>query len=140
MLLDVLAVVALAVRQAEQPLLQDRVPVVPKGQAQTAAQVLVGKPGQAILAPTVGLAAGVVVRQVIPGVAARAVILAHGAPLPVADVGAPPPPASAGTNGEQALTFRRLKYGSRVTHGASVIVRILINSPSDQAWNGQPPG
>ena len=42
--LDVLAVVALAVGQAEQPLLQDRVAAVPQRDAQAPAQVVSLKP------------------------------------------------------------------------------------------------
>src|SRR6476469_7700441 len=43
---------------------------------------------QAVLAPPVGAAAGVVVREVVPACPVRRVVLAHGAPLPLRQVGA----------------------------------------------------
>src|SRR5262249_46404459 len=53
---------------------------------------VVADAGEAVLAPAVGAAAGVVVRQVVPGVARGAVVLADGAPLPLAEVRPPAPP------------------------------------------------
>ena len=91
-LLDVLAVVALAVGQAEEALLEDRVAAVPQGQRQAEALLVVADAGEAVLAPAVGAAAGVVVREVVPGVAVGAVVLADGAPLPLAQVRPPAPP------------------------------------------------
>jgi len=88
-LLDVLAVVALGVGQAEEPLLEDRVLAVPEGQGQAELALLVADAGDAVLAPTVGPAPRLVVGQVVPGVAAGAVVLADRAPLPLAQVRAP---------------------------------------------------
>src|SRR5918992_2049709 len=79
-LLDVLAVVALAAGQAKQPLLEDRIAAVPERQGEAEILVPVADAGQAILVPTVGPRAGVIVREVAPGVAAGAVVLAHRAP------------------------------------------------------------
>src|SRR5262249_14332502 len=92
-LLDVFAVVALGVAQAEQALLEDRVVPVPQGEGQAKELIPVAQAGEAVLAPAVGAAAGLVVRQVVPGDAALAVVLADGAPLAVAEVGAPFLPA-----------------------------------------------
>ena len=104
-LLDVLAVVALAVGQAEQPLLEDRVPLVPQSEPETPVQPFVGPAGQAVLSPAVGPAAGVVVRECVPRVTVGAVILAHRAPLPVADIRAPASPSLAPRGGRQAEAF-----------------------------------
>ena len=93
-LLDVLAVVALAGRQAEEPLLEDRVAAVPEGGGEDEELVAIADAGDAVLAPAIGLAAGQVVRQVVPGVAVGAVVLAHGGPGAVADVRPPAPPAA----------------------------------------------
>ena len=62
-LLDVLAVVALGVGQAEEPLLEDRVRAVPhrERQAQPLSSSLM--PGDAVLAPPVGARARLVVRE-----------------------------------------------------------------------------
>ena len=65
-LLHVLAVVALGAGQAEEPLLEDRVAAVPEGQGEAEPALAVGDAQQAVLAPAVGAAAGVVVREVVP--------------------------------------------------------------------------
>ena len=91
-LLDVLAVVALAVGQAEEPLLEDRILAVPQRQREAEPLLVVGDAGQPVLAPAVGARAGLVVAEVVPGVARLAVVLAHRAPLPLAEVRSPLPP------------------------------------------------
>ena len=88
-LLDVLAVVALAVGQAEGALLQDRVAAVPQRQREAQHLVVVADAGQAVLAPAVGARARLVMAEVVPGVAVVAVVLAHRAPLAFAEVRAP---------------------------------------------------
>ena len=88
-LLDVLAVVAFAVGQAEQPLLQDRVVAVPQRQGETQDLLIVADAVQAVLTPAVGPAAGGVVAERFPGRPARTVVLADGAPLTLAQVRAP---------------------------------------------------
>src|SRR4051794_30361774 len=88
-LLDVLPVVALAVGQAEQPLLEDGVFAVPQGQGEAEALLVVADAGQAVLAPAVSAAARLVVGEVVPGVAALAVVLAHRPPLALAQVRPP---------------------------------------------------
>ena len=93
-LLDVLAVVALAVGQAEEPLLEDRVLAVPQGQGEAEPLLVVGDAGDAVLAPAIGARAGLVVGEVVPGVAVLAVVLAHGAPLALAEVRPPLLPGS----------------------------------------------
>ena len=88
-LLHVLAVVAFAVGEAEQPFLEDRVLAVPQGQREAEALLVIGNAGDAVLAPAVGARAGMIVGEEIPGVAAFAVVLAHGSPLALAEVGPP---------------------------------------------------
>src|SRR5439155_18378288 len=88
-LLDVLAMVALAVGQPEEALLQDRISSVPKRHGQTEPLLRVANPGNAVLAPPVGSAPGVIVGKVLPGRAVGAVVLSHGAPLPLGDVRSP---------------------------------------------------
>ena len=93
-LLRILAVVALAAGQPEDPLLQDRVAAIPERESEAEPLLDVREAGQTVLAPAIGARAGVVVRQVVPGGAAGAVVLAHGAPLPLAQVGAPQVPVT----------------------------------------------
>ena len=88
-LLDVLAVVALRPREAEHPLLEDRVLAVPEREREAELVADVGDPGHAVLVPAVGAGARVVVREGVPGVAALGVVLAHGAPGALAQVRAP---------------------------------------------------
>ena len=88
-LLHVLAVVALAVGQAEEPLLQDGVLAVPQGHAEAEQLPVVRDAREPVLTPPVGPRAGLVVAEVIPGVSGLAVVLAHRAPLALAEVGSP---------------------------------------------------
>jgi hypothetical protein len=65
-LLHVLAVVALVAREPEEPLLEDGVLAVPQRERQAQPSLAVAEAQQAVLAPAVGAAARVVVRQVLP--------------------------------------------------------------------------
>ncbi|OPY90220.1 MAG: hypothetical protein A4E73_02606 [Syntrophaceae bacterium PtaU1.Bin231] len=87
--LHILAVIALAVGQPEEALLQNRVPAVPQRKGKAQPLFVVGQACQAVFAPAVGPGAGMLVGEEIPGVAPLAVVLAHRAPLPFAQVGAP---------------------------------------------------
>jgi hypothetical protein len=88
-LFDILAVVAFAVGQAEESLLEDRITTIPQGQGKTEKLLVVADTSQAILAPVVGARAGLVMAEVAPGVFIRAVVLANRSPLPFAEVGTP---------------------------------------------------
>jgi hypothetical protein len=91
-LLDVLAVVALRARQAEHPLLEDRVHPVPQGQSEAEGLRGVAHRRHPVLVPAVGAPAGVVVREELPGLAVLAVVLPDGAPGPLRHVRAPGAP------------------------------------------------
>src|SRR5262245_52332395 len=88
-LLDVLAMVALAIGQPEQPLLEDGVLAVPERQRETQDLVAVADPGQVVLPPAVCAGARLIMGQIVPGVAGVAIILPHRLPLPLAEIGAP---------------------------------------------------
>ena len=90
--LGVLAVVPLAVRQAEHALLEDRIDAVPQGEREAQALTVVADPCDPVLSPAIGARARLVVREVVPCVAAGAVVLPHGAPLALAEVRAPREP------------------------------------------------
>ena len=109
-LLHVLAVVALGVRQAEHPLLQDRVDPVPQRDREAQALVVVAEAGDAVLAPLVGTRASLVVAEVVPRVAVVAVVLPDRAPLPLAQVRPPPLPRSTGARLLQAIRFDSLRH------------------------------
>ena len=79
--------VAFAIGQAEQPLLEDRVLAVPQGQSKAEPLLIVGNAGEAILTPMRCARPRMIVREVIPGVAVFALVLADRAPLSFAEVG-----------------------------------------------------
>jgi hypothetical protein len=53
--------------QAEQPLLEDRVTLVPQRDRETEALMVVGDAGQAVLAPAIRARSRLVVGEVVPG-------------------------------------------------------------------------
>ena len=81
--------IAFAVSQAEQPLLEDRVLAVPQCEGKTQPLVVVAQPGETVFAPVLGPRAGLVVGEIVPRIAVAAVILAHRAPLAFAEVRSP---------------------------------------------------
>src|SRR5688572_5345777 len=87
--LHVLAMIAFAVREAEQPLLDDGIAAVPERHCEAEALMVIADPGEPVLAPAVGARARMVVREVVPGVAGFAVVLANCPPLPLGEVGSP---------------------------------------------------
>src|SRR5262249_691300 len=88
-LLDVVAVVPLAVGQPEQELLENGILAVPEGPREAEELLLVADPPQPVLPPAIGPRAGLVVAEVVPGVPGVAVVLPHGAPLPIREIGPP---------------------------------------------------
>ncbi len=89
-LFDVFAVIAFGSGDAEQSFFQDRIATVPKPDRKTESTFAITDPQQAVFAPAVGAAAGVIVRKIAPRrVAALAVVLANGAPLAFGQVGSP---------------------------------------------------
>jgi hypothetical protein len=86
-LLDILAVIALAVGEPEQTFLQDRVPLVPQGKAQPL--LVVADSCQSIFTPVVSPRTGLIVGEIVPRVAVVAVILTNCAPLPFTEVRSP---------------------------------------------------
>src|ERR1700730_18085878 len=93
--LDVLAVVPLAVGQAEQALLEDRVLAVPQRHGKAQPLMVVAEARKAVFAPVIGAGPRLVVREIIPRIAVLAVVLANRAPLALTEIGAPllPPPS-----------------------------------------------
>jgi hypothetical protein len=67
-LLDVLAVIALAACQAEEPFLEDRVLAISQGERKADGLMAVADAADAILPPAIRSRAGVIVREVVPGV------------------------------------------------------------------------
>ena len=71
-LLDIFAVVAFTVGQAEQALLDDRVIAVPQGKREAKLLTVIGNAGDPVLAPAIGSAPGLIVAEIIPGIPASA--------------------------------------------------------------------
>ena len=104
-LLHVLAVVPLRPREAEEPLLEDRVLAVPERDGEAEDLVAIADACEAVLVPPVGARACMVVGEVLPRGAARGVVLPDGAPGPVGDVGAPALPVGASLPGLDESIF-----------------------------------
>src|SRR5262249_51639506 len=88
-LLDVFPVVALAVREPEESLLQDGVLPIPEGEGEAEPLLVVGDPAETVLAPAIGPGTGVVVGEEVPGIAVVAVVLTHRPPLPIREIWSP---------------------------------------------------
>src|SRR5208282_1725420 len=88
-LLDVFAVIAFRIGQAEQAFLQDRIAAVPQRDRKAQAALAIAEAEQPVFAPSVGPAAGMVMRKVVPAIAIGGVVLADGAPLALRQIGAP---------------------------------------------------
>ena len=91
-LLGILAVIALVAVESEEPLLQVRITTVPEADRQADVLPDVAESCDAVLAPSIGTRARVVVGEVPPGVTVRGVVLAHRPPGPLRQVGAPQMP------------------------------------------------
>ncbi len=105
-LLDVLAVVAFAVGEPEQALLQNRIPLIPQSQGKAQSLFFVADAAEAVLAPAVRPRARLIVREIVPGIAVGAVVLAHGSPLALAEIWTPLLPRDARLTGiVQPLLF-----------------------------------
>ena len=105
-LLDVLAVVALSVRQPEQALLENRVAAVPESEREAQDLSVVRVPGDPVLARAVRARARLVVAEVRPRIAVVGVVLADRPPLPLGQVGTPKPPRRIAIAGfREALPF-----------------------------------
>src|SRR5262249_5175173 len=116
----VLAMIALRIRKAIEPLFEERIVLVPQRQPETQALKEVGDSEQAVFAPTIRARACMVVRQIRPRVAIVAVILAHRAPLARAQVRSPAPP--------RRRMFRILEHPAFFSgrRGSRVLVRHAI--------------
>ncbi len=114
-LLHVLRVVPLVAVEAEQPLLEDRVLAVPHREGKAQPALAIADAQEAVLAPAIGAAAGVIVREIIPALAGGRVILADRPPLPLGKIRTPPLPIGLAAMGLlQALLFGRHESQYRV--------------------------
>src|SRR5580658_2444278 len=105
-LLDVLAMIPFAIREAEEPLLQDRVLFIPESQSEADVLMAVADATQAVLTPTIGARTSMIVREIVPRVAVRTVVLADRSPLPLGEMGPPAIPVGLSlVVGNQPLFF-----------------------------------
>src|SRR5262249_20991762 len=87
--LDILAVIPLLIRQAKHALFEDRVLCIPQGHGEAEVLLVITKAPHAVLVPAIHPAAGMVVREIVPGVSVGAVLLTHGCLGALAEIGAP---------------------------------------------------
>ena len=88
-LFDVLTVVAFAVGQTEEALLEDRVFAVPESQAETKQLMIIADACKPVLAPVIRARTRLVMAEVVPGIAVLTVVFPHGAPLALTQVRPP---------------------------------------------------
>ncbi len=88
-LLNILAMVGLAVRQAKHAFLQNRVATIPQRHREAKLLLVVRDSRYPILAPTVGARSCLIMGEVVPGVAVFTVVFANGAPLSLTKVRSP---------------------------------------------------
>src|SRR4030095_699463 len=88
-LFHILAVIALAIGQAEQAFLQDRILAVPECNREAQALLCVAEAADAVFAPPIGAATRMLMGEVTPGIAVGTVVFAHRAPLALAHIGPP---------------------------------------------------
>ncbi len=91
-LFDILAVISLVTRQAENAFFQDGVALVPEGQGKTDILLPIADASQAVFVPAVSARSGVIMRQILPCISIWAVVFAHRAPSTFAEIRAPPFP------------------------------------------------
>ena len=123
-LFAVLAVIALVIGQPEQALLEDRITFVPQGEGQAKSLVVIGKSGDAILAPSIGATTGMVVGQILPRIAVLAVVFTYRPPLALAKIGTPLSPKS-------VLGFITLS-SSRRRNSPSLVRLVLVMEGFDR--------
>ena len=100
--------VAFVPGEAEQPLLEDRVLLVPQREGEADRLMPVADAREAVLVPAIGARPRMIVREVLPGSPVRAVVLADGAPRALAEVRSPPLPVVTAVAGFlEALFFGR---------------------------------
>src|SRR6185503_6953208 len=80
-LLDVFAVIPLAVAQSEQAFLEDRIAPGPQCQREAEQLTVIGDAGEPVLTPAVRTVLRVIVREVVPRVSVVAVVFTHCPPL-----------------------------------------------------------
>src|SRR5277367_1562223 len=80
-LFDVLTVIAFTVGQTEQTLFENGITLVPQSQGEAERLLIVRKPRNAVLAPPISSAAGMIVRKIFPSVSMRTVVFTNRAPL-----------------------------------------------------------
>src|SRR2546422_5152189 len=90
--LDVLAVVPLRAGEAENPLLENRVLLVPEREREAEPLVIVRDPEETVLSPAIGAGPRVVMREVVPRRPVGGEVLTARPPLPLRQGGSPPPP------------------------------------------------
>ena len=88
-LLDIFAMVPLAVGKPEQAFLQDGIPFVPQRQRKAQPLFVIADSGESVFAPLVCSRPGLVMGEIVPGISILAVVFADRAPLPFAKVWSP---------------------------------------------------
>src|ERR1044071_7047971 len=109
--LDVLAVIAFAVGQPEQALLENRILAVPERDRKTQPLLVVANSRKTVFPPAVGARAGLIKAEIVPGIPVVTVIFAHRPPLTLAQVRPPSSP-------RRVQISHRFESSMFLSHGA----------------------
>src|SRR5215831_14843275 len=88
-LLNVFAVVALAIGESKKAFFQNRVCSIPKSEGKAQRLLIIANASESVFSPTIGARASLIVREIIPSISVSAVIFANGSPLTFAEIGPP---------------------------------------------------
>src|SRR5262245_33010842 len=131
--LDVLAVVSLWAGQSEEPLLENRVSLVPQSKREADALVVIRDAEDPVLAPAIGAGASVIMGKVVPGRPVGRIVLSDCAPLALRQVRSPPPPV-----GSASLCFSETSllrsHGLAATSQNTLIAPFAEVSLSKSSW------
>ena len=111
-LFDVLAMITFVVAESEQAFLENRILTVPQSKAETQSALAIGDSQQAVFAPAISAAAGVIVRKRLPWRRVVWVGFANRTPLTLSQIRAPAFPVGTGLS----LGFCQKATGLGVAH------------------------
>ena len=93
--LHIFAVIALRVGQAEETLLENRIPVIPQAEREAEIDAVITESGNTIFAPAIHPRTSLLVAERVPGISIGTLIFSDRAPLALAEIRTPLPPADA---------------------------------------------
>jgi hypothetical protein len=127
-LFHVLAVIALAVGESKQALLENGIRAVPQRQTEAKNLAIVTDAREPVFVSAIGARTGVVVRKIVPGGSLGAIVLSHRAPSTLGEIRPPPTPTLTTGGGEfEALFFGHIAVNAARRYSVTGWVRPPMN-------------